>query len=189
MLSKLAIAVLFACPAISLPAAVMSLDFESFADNTAISTEFAGITFSNAVVVTAGLSLNELIFPPRSGFNVALDSLGPIEISFSAPALSLAGYFTYTTGMTLTAFDVLNQVVGVTNSAFSNNTANSLNPSNELLQLSFAGGISRVTLAGGTNGGSFAVDDLAITTPDSTAVPEPGTILLVAAGLALLRRR
>ena len=169
-------------------AATINVDFESIADGTVITNEYLGLTFTNARAITSGLTLNELQFPPRSGSNVADDFGGPINISFSIPVLNFAGYFTYSTGLTLTAYDSLNQVVGSTNSAFSSNVFSSPNSPNEQLQLSFAGGISRVTLAGGSNGGSFVVDDLAFTTPSSAEVPEPATFWLLLPALAVLRR-
>ncbi|MBM3765169.1 MAG: hypothetical protein FJW32_07230 [Acidobacteria bacterium] len=170
-------------------AAIITIDFEGLADDSAITTEFAGLTFSNTRALTAGITLNDLEFPPRSGSNVAGDIGGPIDINFTIPVLNFSGYFTYSTALTLTAFDALNQVVGSTNSAFSANTVSSQNTPNERLQLSFAGGIARVTLAGGVSGSTFTLDDLELTTPDSAEIPEPATWLLVAAALGVLRRK
>jgi hypothetical protein len=57
-------------------AGLISVDFEGLADSTSLTNQYAGLLFTNASVVTAGLSLNEIEFPPRSGVNVAIDTGG-----------------------------------------------------------------------------------------------------------------
>jgi hypothetical protein len=49
----------------------ITLDFEGFPDSTILSTQYSGLTFTNAIILTAGISLNEFEFPPHSGVNVA----------------------------------------------------------------------------------------------------------------------
>ena len=55
---------LFAWPRVW--AGVITYDFEGFPDGTVLSNQFAGLQFTNASVWTAGLTLNELSFPPHS---------------------------------------------------------------------------------------------------------------------------
>jgi hypothetical protein len=43
------------------------LNFEGLPDGTVVTTQFAGMVFSNATVATGGISLNEFEFPPHSG--------------------------------------------------------------------------------------------------------------------------
>jgi hypothetical protein len=164
------------------PAFADLLNFEGFPDGTAITTQYPGVTFSHATVLTAGVSLNEFEFPPHSGSNVVFDDGGPMLISFGAPVTAVSGYFTYGELLTLTAFDALNNPVGSVSSAFFNNEALSgdLGSSpNEFLQLTFAGGISSVTFAADSAGGSFTLDDLTV-----SAVPEPASLVLLLTVLA-----
>jgi hypothetical protein len=166
-------------------AGTVTLDFESFADGTSLTNQYVGFLFTNASVFTAGLSLNDLEFPPHSGTNVAVDAGGPITIGFTSPVLSFSGFFTYSSALTIDAFDSLNQAVGTTNSAFTSNFVSSGRPANELLQVSFAGGISRVSITGGVSGSSFTLDDATVNTPVS-GVPEPSSGFMVLACLLLV---
>ncbi len=173
------------------PAAIGgSIDFEGLADGTLITNQYPALTFSNAIVLTAGISLNEFEFPPFSGTNVASDSGGPVGISFMSPLSSFAGYFTYAVPLTLTAFDAANNVVAMASSAFTNNMALSGDPGsmpNEFLRVVFSSGISSVKITGNPAGGSFVVDDATA----GSGVPEPASKVLVLSGgviLFVLRR-
>jgi hypothetical protein len=163
------------------------IDFETLADSTAITTQFPGSTFSNATVVTAGVSLNEFEFPPNSGTNVAFDDGGVITIAFDILQASVAGRFTYLVPVTLTAFDAALNPIATDVSDFSTNLALSGEPGsspNELLQVVSALGIARVTIAGDPLGGSFTLDDLAfIERPVVSQAPAPATGALLGAGL------
>jgi len=165
-------------------AGVINLDFEGLADGTILTNQYVGFLFTNAIIETAGLSLNDLEFPPRSGTNVVADDGGLMTIEFASPVLTFSGFFTYSSPLTIDAFDALNQSVGTTNSAFSANYVSSGNPPNELLQVSFAGGISGVSITGNLAGSSFALDDVTITTPVSG--PEPSSGFMVAGSLVLV---
>ena len=81
------------------------INFDGLSDGEIVTTQFAGLTFSNTTTLTAGVSLNEFEFPPRSDFNVATDDGGAISILFISPVLSVSGYFTYLSSLTFTAFD------------------------------------------------------------------------------------
>jgi len=178
-------------------AGVTTLDFEGFGDSTSLTNQYAGFLFSNTTIWTAGLSLNEVEFPPHSGTNVAVDLGGPITIVFTSPVLSFSGFCTYSSALTIAAFDSLNQSVGTTSSTFGLNFMSSGHPPNELLQVASAGGISRVNITGDPRGASFALDDARVTTAAS-GVPEPPsgyfalpcllTIGLLAQGTRSLRR-
>ena len=96
------------------------------------------------------------------------------------------GFFTYTTQLTLTAFDGSNTNVSSVTSAFGSNPALSGDVGsapNEHLSVAFAAGIDHITITGDPSGASFTLDDLTFT-PTSTAVPEPATLMLLASGLA-----
>src|SRR5688500_7487854 len=66
-------------------AAAAPIDFESFADGESLTTQIAGLVFTNAIVLTAGISLNEFELPPASGANVAADDGGAMRIDFMSP--------------------------------------------------------------------------------------------------------
>jgi hypothetical protein len=175
------------------------LNFETFPDGTPIldstpvTTQFPGLTFSNTIILTAGISLNEFEFPPRSGSNVASDNGGPITITFAAPVQSFSGYFTYGHSLTLQAFGSTNNLVASAVSRFSINEALSGatgSQPNELLQVSFSGGISKVTITGDPAGTSFTLDDMnagnlpsSVPSPVPTVTPPVLLVLAVLIGL------
>ena len=168
-------------------AGTIMVDFEGFPDSTAITTQYAGLTFSNATVIAAGVSLNEFEFPPHSGTNVAFDDGGPMTVFFANRVSSFSGYFTYSEPLTLTGLDALGNPVVTVPSASSNNEALSGLPGsvpNEFLELTYAAGLSEVILSGDPAGGSFVVDDLAVTTV-STTTPEPSSLALIGGSLVL----
>jgi len=161
------------------------INFDSLSDSEILTNQFAGLTFSNATALTSGVSLNEFEFPPRSNFNVVTDDGGAIAILFSSPVLSVSGYFTYLSSLTFTAFDSGANQVGQTTSLFGSNLVLSGDPGsspNELLALSFAGGISSVSISGDPLGGSFVLDDVTVE-PLATTVPEPNSTLLCISGV------
>ena len=162
------------------------LDFEGLADGTVLSGQYSGLVFSNAIVLTSGISLNELEFPPHSGVNVASDNSGPMQIALASPVQSFAAYFTYATRLQVVAFGLNSSVVATVNSLFANNLAlsgDSGSSPNERIQISFAGGISSLRITGMADGASFAIDDISI-----SAVPEPGSLVMFALGaLAIFR--
>lgn len=186
----------FLCAAVltSANTSATTLGFDSLADLDPVTTQFlpSGVTFANAIALEAGLSLNDGEFPPRSGSVVLADDGGPMTMLFSTPVTEVGAFFTYALPLTLTAWDVLNHVIGSLTSAFANNTALSGEPGslpNEWLQLAFASGIAKLTVEGDALGSSFVLDDLSFT-PTTLPVPEPGTAVLMAIGLmGLLARR
>jgi PEP-CTERM motif len=159
------------------------LDFESFTDSTPLITQYSslGITFSEATVITAGVSLNEFDFPPHSGSNVVFDDGSPITLSFSSPTSFVGAYFTYLQPLTIDAFSPGGQLLASETSSFSANDVSSGNPPNEFLSVS-AAGIADVTITAGPTGSSLTTDDLTFT----EQVPEPATLPLLAIGIIFL---
>ena len=167
----------------SASALAATLDFESLADLESVGQQFAasGVTFSNAIALTAGLSVNEVDVPPHSGSVVISDDGGPMTLTFTNAVQQVGGFFTYAAPLTLNAYDAAGHWLGSIGSAFSNNTtllgaAGSM--PNEWLQLSAAAGMARLTISGDAAGGSFVLDDLSI-----TPVPEPAAAWLLVIGL------
>jgi len=170
-----------------------TLDFEGILDLTPLSNQYSGVTFSNATVITSGLSLNEFEFPPFSGTSVIFDDGGLIGLSFLSPVSTFSGYFTYNSALTLTFYGPGATLLGTVNSAFANNTALSGDVGsapNELLSFSNLTGIATIEILGDPFGASFVGDDFT-TTEISSGVPEPSLFALTAACLAglYLRRR
>lgn len=149
---------------ISKPVAAQSggRDFENFDDGAAI-TQYANLVFANSTVIASGISLNELEFPPHSGSNVVFDDGGPMTITFNGTVSSFSGYFTHTARLTLTAFDAANNPVASKTTASVNNlglSGDSGRTPNELVGISFAGGISKVVISAASGGNSFTLDDI-----------------------------
>lgn len=173
-------------------AATVNIDFESFLDGTSLTNQLVDPTFTNAIVLSSGISLNEFEFPPLSGSNVLSDSGGPVRIQFATPVAAFSAYFTYLAPLSVQAFDSANNLVASTTSAFASNLALSGDAGsapNEKLQLSYAAGITSVIITGDLNGGSFTMDDLSYPS-GASEVPEPGTLFTALVGtLAVLRFR
>ena len=161
-----------------------TITFEGFNEFDEVTTQVAGVTFANALVLTAGSGLNDTDFPPHSGTNAIVDNGGPITIGFASPVSTFSVYVTYLLPITLSAYDGGNVLLGSVTSAFSTNTAlASGNPPNELLQVAFAG-ISSVTLGASLTGSTFVADDVTYTSATETLVPEPASLTLLGLGLA-----
>lgn len=166
------------------------LDFESLFSLDSVTTQFPGVTFSNAAALTAGDSLNEVDFPPASGTNVVVDDGAAISISFDSLVSNFSGLFTYLVPVVLDAYDEFDNLVLSATSAFSDNTnffGEFGSAPNELLSLNYAAGISRVTISGDPFGYSFVMDDAKfVTAAPALAVSAPDSISLFLFGGVLL---
>lgn len=174
------------------------IHFDDLSDGASVTNQYPGFLFSNATVYVAGISLNEFDFPPYSRTNVVsnaiydqngdLLSTGPMSINFSSLMSSVGGFFTYTVPLTITAFDLADNPVATATSAFLNNLGTfSTDPPNDFIQVSYAPGISRITIQGLPTQDwpdVFTLDDAKFTTQqDARPVPEPGTLSLLFVGL------
>lgn len=162
-----------------------TIGFEEFADGQSISNQIAGLTFTNATVLEAGSSLNEFDFPPRSGVKAVVDDGGPLSILFASDMSTFSAFFTYTTQLTLRAYDGSDTLVDSASSLFASNYVSSGtvgSSPNELLAVDFAGGIRRIEVFGAMSGQTFIMDDASYAVAQ---VPEPGSALLAATALVL----
>ncbi|WEF33907.1 hypothetical protein [Pseudoduganella chitinolytica] len=171
----------------------ITYSFDTFADGTSLTGQYAGLGFANGTVLRAGIGLNELSFPPRSGDGVLFDDGGPIVITFATGASAVSGYFTYVDGLTLSAYDSSDNLIAIATAAFLANVADgSGDPGsapNELLSVMATGDlIARIVISSSPGGASLALDDLTVDTA-AVAVPSPGTLPLVMTGLLALAWR
>lgn len=141
-------------------------NFEGLTDGTSLTNQISGLTFTDATVLTAGVSLNEIDFPPVSGQNVLAGLNGSIEIVFGDVVGAVSGYFTYTNPLTLSVFDVNDIFLA---SVLSQDTSNL--GSNEFIRIE-AVGMKSIRIE---SNDPFTLDDL--------TVPEPSTCLLLAIGV------
>jgi len=167
-----------------LTAGSIVIDFEDLSDGTFVTTQYPFLTFSNAVIATAGISLNELEFPPESGSNVVIDYGGPISIAFASSISSFGGFFTYDQPITIQGFDSSSGLLASSTSQFSNNLACLAGPPclgdpgsspNEFIQVNSSIGFSSVVITGDPAGFSFALDNVTYSLV-ATSVPEPSNL-------------
>ena len=164
------------------------IDFEGYPDLTVFTTQDFGngVTFSGAQILMLGGSLNPQ-FPPHSGVNVVYNPVGAMVLTFTNPVDFFSGYFTYNSGLVLTAYDSLNNVVATAIGACSANYVGfGCGSPNEFLQVTAIGLISSVNISGG-GGNNFTLDDAEFTgSHNANAVPEPVTMSTMLIGLGSL---
>jgi len=139
-----------------------SLDFEALADGAAVTSQIAGLTFSNAAVLTSGFSLDELEFPTHSGKNAVTDAAGPLTITFSPAVAGFSAYFTHSKAITVNAF---NGAASVTSASSAKNNAavsgDGSKPNEQLTVINAS--ITKVVITGDPAGNSFVMDDALVT--------------------------
>lgn len=162
------------------------VDFESFVDNFALSNEVPGLTVSGGTVVTAGISLNEIDFPPTSGLNVLAAPSGSLTLGFLEPITDFSAYLTFAEPLAFSAFGVGGNLLLSFGSPVGSNLG-----STALINFNMPG-VTLLVIAG-QGGSGFTLDDLSFNsvTPTPTPIPEPSTLSLLAVALAtaLIRRR
>lgn len=184
-------AALLLAPA-STEAAVTVIDFEGLTDSSPLTNEIPGLVFTNATILTDGISLNPS-YPPLSGSKVVYNFPGdPLSVDFSTPMSDVGGYFTYYGGgITLSFFGAGNVLLGTVPSTYSNNSVGSGNLPNEYIQYSSLVGIMRMEASAFAGPNAFTMDNLTFTA--ASAVPEPASamvnLILGGTGIGLTLRR
>lgn len=144
---------------------LFTLDFETLSDLEDVDNfyQHLGVTFEGAVVLSQGVSLNYLHFPPRSGINVIYDRSdgdGTITARFDdtiiGPVHRVGGYVTGNTNITMRAYNASAQLLGQVETG-GPNFAPEGTP-NMQLELTSDQHIARVVFS--DSGNTYTVDDL-----------------------------
>ena len=166
-----------------LTVSAVTLDFEDLSEATLVTDQYLslGVSFDHAIILTAGVNLDDYDYPPLSGSNVLSDFGGPIAMTFSAPINSVSLHTTYGLPLTISIFGTDGTLVDELSTAFASNSSisgDSGSQPNELITYTYSSGIGAVVLTGAASGQSFVLDDLSV-----TPVPEAPSWLCLAAGL------
>jgi hypothetical protein len=97
--------------------AATAIGFENLPPGAILTNQYPCTTFSNAIVLTTGFTLDEFECPPHSGANVASDNGGPMTIVFTSPLRSISGYSTYNVPLTIQTLDAANRPIVITGGA------------------------------------------------------------------------
>lgn len=143
------------------PLMAQPFSFEGYVDSTLLTTQYTGVTFSNTIILTTGITLDEFEFPAHSGSNVASDNGGPITIAFPSAMRGFGGYFTAGVPLMLEAFDSSNTLLATTSYGQDNEglSGTAGTQPNHLLTVTSNKGVYKVVITGGSLGNSFTVDD------------------------------
>jgi|SRR5215469_953156 len=160
------------------------ITFEGYPGYTVFTTQYPGVNFNGATVLSLADGTLNPAFPPHSGENVVYNPTGPMTINFASPVQYFEGYFTYNAGLTIDAYNSSNTLLGVYNSLCTANYqgAGTACSPNELGEVT-GSNISYVVITGG-GGNNFTLDDAEFTgSVDTVAAPEPGSFVLLGSGL------
>lgn len=172
LLRILLLLAIFGMVSVAAPLVADTINFDELSDGTSLTTQYPGGTFANATVISAGISLNELEFPPRSSANVIFNDGGAMQITFTQPITSFEAYFTYNSRVTIVAFDAGNNQVKSLSSQFTSNLAlsgASGSAPNERLALTSQPAIARILISTEAAEGVFVLDDLTYDTAQGCA--------------------
>jgi hypothetical protein len=177
------LASLIALVATALPAHALFIDFESLALDEVVESQFAAdqVVFDNAIIVVAGISLNEFDFPPASGSNVitGLDP-GALGVSFLQPAQHVRVQLTTAELVAVRYYDASSALLGeiLVAANLGGNTLVDFAASSPL--------ISEIAIASVLGGNAFSLtaDDLEVSFEG--AIPEPSGFVAMACGFAVL---
>jgi hypothetical protein len=173
------ILIFFLCVQLTQTAIAGHVDFEGFADGDALTSEIPGLIFSDATVLTAGVSLNETDFPPHSGSNVIATFGGFLTVSFDSPVNLVSGFISYAdaAGVNLSLYDINNILLA--DALFASPLSQDGIVSNLFISLGSSNVRSMVlSLNSAIPDSPFTFDDFSY-----LSIPEPATILLISLGV------
>lgn len=158
-----------------------TLDFEDLDDQNTVGILYGhlGLEFFGAVILSQGVSLNYLEYPPHSGLNVIYDDPdysdhGRITI-FLNPAitgnvLKVGGHVTGNRNVSMTAYDYDDNILGSVETGGANYS--SIGVPNKLLEISTTTHISKVEFFnGGESGNTYTVDDFFFSSEQTCQIP------------------
>lgn len=175
----LLLAVLLTILSVAPPASAARIDFESLALDEIVTDQFAadGVFFGNAINLVAGISLNEILFPPTSGTNVIGGiEFGPLVVSIPLGASHVSLQLTTGVPAAVRFFDSLDALLG--ESLVADNLGD-----NTLVAFDSLTPITTVSIGDAMFGSAFflTVDDFEAVA--QAQVPEPSILVLMALGL------
>jgi len=151
-------------------AAATPIDFEAFTDLFPLTNEISGFDFSGGTVLTAGVSLNEIDYPPSSGTNVLAAFSGSLTVTAVTPFNQFAANFTFDEPLNFSGFDDLGNLLFSFDSSIAYNLGS-------YTQIGYSEpGIASLVITS-QSGDPFTMDDLSVAT-----VPEPSTLGLIPLG-------
>jgi hypothetical protein len=161
-----------------------TINFEQYAEYTQITNQYSnlGVTFTNALQLVAP-GYDYFDFPPHSGNGLITDDPGSTISMFFAPGsagLNVTGWFNAPAGMTVTAYNSLNQVIATFNGT-------TIPGTDQMFSLNANTYISYITFTDLGGGDDITLDDLTW-----SEIPEPSTPMMMTSGLlafGLLWRR
>jgi hypothetical protein len=164
------------------------ITFDNLATGTIVTNEFPGVSFTGAIVATAGVNLNPQ-FPPVSNPNVVVDiSIDTIIATFTTPVTSVGAFVTGITSITESIFRGATMVGSVSTGGANFIGAGTGLPPNIFLSIS---NFDITSVAFSDTGSSFTLDNFTFTPVPGPIVGAglPGLIVACGALLALARRR
>jgi hypothetical protein len=151
-----------------------TINFEQYPEYTQITNQYAadGVTFTNALQLVAPF-YDSSDYPPHSGSGVITnDPNDPIMAAFYPDVTDVSGWYTDGDGVTVTAYDDLDNVLATFNGA------PVIGADSEFVLDNLANASSITISDVGGNPDFLTVDDLTF-----TQVPEPGSLLLLGTGV------
>jgi hypothetical protein len=151
------------------------ITFDSLATGTIVTNEFPGVSFTGAIVATAGVNLNPQ-FPPVSNPNVVVDiSIDTIIATFTTPVTSVGAFVTGNTSITESIFRGATMVGSVSTGGANFIGAGTGLPPNIFLSISNFG-ITRAVFTNNLGfGNTFTLDNFTFT-PSPVSGPTAGEI-------------
>jgi PEP-CTERM motif len=165
------------------------IGFDNVPEGTIATSQYTGVVFSGASVLTENSELNPA-FPPKSDPNVVYDYLnGTITLDFTVPVSEIGAYVTGNFSITESIYDGAT-LLGTTATGGANATGagTGLDP-NIFLDLSSMENITSAVFTNNQGGASntFTLDDVTVVSSTgiiTNGVPEPSTWALMGLGFA-----